>query len=203
MLRIDPESQSERENYQLLISSVIPRPVALVTTLTAEGVLNAAPFSYFSIVSAKPPMVSVAVQRRGSEPKDTARNAMQIGEFVVHVTDEANVELANRTAANFGPDESEVAAAGLTAVPSNVVRVPGVAEARIRMECVLEHAFPLGGAAAQPACDLLIGRVVCFHVAEEICVDGRIDPHRLRPVSRLAGSSYGKLGELFELERPQ
>lgn len=202
MISIDPDRQSEKDNYKLLIGSIIPRPIAFVTTLSQKGVLNAAPFSYFNIVTATPPMVSVSVQRRNGLPKDTARNAQDTGSFVVHISDESRIEAINQTAASLGPEESEVLLAGLTPVPSTKVTVPGVAEAKIRMECVLERSIPLGGSDASPACDLIIGRVVCFHLAENVYRNGYIDPEELQPVSRLAGSSYSKLGEQFSIKRP-
>jgi len=203
MITIDPADQTERDNYKLMIGSIVPRPIALMTTLSEDGVVNAAPFSYFNIVTANPPMISVSVQRKGGQQKDSARNAVATGSFVVHITDEDNVEAANRAAVNLPPDESELGFAGFTAVPSSAVPVPGLAEAKIRMECVLEHAYPLGGTADAPACDLLIGRVVRFHVADELLSAGRIDARLLAPVSRLAGNTYGKLGEMFSLDRPE
>ncbi|RKP51678.1 flavin reductase family protein [Cohnella endophytica] len=203
MKPIDPNVLSERDNYKLLTGSIIPRPVAFVTTLSSEGVLNAAPFSYFNIVTANPPMISVSVQRKsGGERKDTSRNAIDTGAFVVHVSDEDYVDRINVTAANLPSGESEVELAGLTPIGSDKIPVAGIAEAKIRMECVLEQAIPLGGTQEAPACDLLIGRVVMFHVAEALHEGGRIDPLALKPVSRLAGSSYAKLGELFSIERP-
>ncbi|WP_217594179.1 flavin reductase family protein [Cohnella sp. GbtcB17] len=203
MIEIDPSAQTERDNYKLMIGSIVPRPIALMTTMSADGVVNAAPFSYFNIVTANPPMVSISVQRKGGVQKDSARNAVATGSFVVHVTDESNVGAANLAAANLPPEESELGFAGFTAVPSSAVPVPGLAEAKIRMECVLEHAYPLGGTADAPACDLLIGRVIRFHVADELLSGGRIDAQLLQPVSRLAGNAYAKLGEAFSLERPE
>ncbi|MBB6694655.1 flavin reductase family protein [Cohnella xylanilytica] len=203
MAVIDPSNQSESDNYKLLIGSILPRPIALVTTLSEEGVVNAAPFSYFNIVCSNPPMISVAVQRKNGVPKDTSRNAMSAGSFVVHIADESNVGAANEAAAPLPPDESELPAAGLTQVPSEKIPVPGVAEAKVRMECVLERSLPLGGTEGTPQCDLLIGRVVCFHVADELLHNGRIDALKLRPVSRLAGNNYAKLGEIFTLDRPE
>lgn len=203
MLSIDPTGQSVQDNYKLLIGSIVPRPIAFVTTQSKEGVLNAAPFSFFNIVTANPPMVAVSVQRKpGGVQKDTARNAAIAGEFVVHISDESYIEAINVTAANLPPEESEVDLAGLTAIPSELVSVPGIAEARIRMECVLEQSLPLGGSEASPACDLLIGRVVRFHVDEALYENGRISAEALKPVSRLASSDYAKLGEQFSIERP-
>jgi len=202
MIGLDSAALSEREGYKLLIGSIVPRPIALVTTLSPDGVLNAAPFSYFNIVSSNPPMVSVSVQRRNGEPKNTSRNAMETGEFVVHIADESYIAQINETAANLPPEESEVTLAGLTPTPSTKVAVPGVAEAKVRMECVLERSIPIGGEKGSPTCDLLIGRVVYFHLDEAVYENGRIDPVKLAPVSRLAGSSYAKLGVIFSIERP-
>ncbi|WP_433945344.1 flavin reductase family protein [Paenibacillus sp. SN-8-1] len=203
MISIDPAMQEDRDNYKLLIGSVVPRPIALVTTLTEDGVLNAAPFSYFSIISSTPPLLSVSVQRKKGQMKDTARNAIRQRELVIHIVDETNVEAANQAAASLPPGESEVTAAGLTPVDSEAVHVPGLAEAKFRMECVLEHAYELGGTDGEPGCDLLIARVVRFQVAEEIIQGGRIDAKKLAPVSRMAGDYYSTLGQLFSLERPQ
>ncbi|REK71789.1 flavin reductase family protein [Paenibacillus paeoniae] len=202
MIAIDPELQSAQDNYKLLIGSIIPRPIALVTTLSSAGVLNAAPFSFFNIVSSNPPMVSLSVQRRDGICKDTTRNAEAQGAFVIHIVDEHNVEAVNQTAAATAPDVSEVELAGLTPIASDRIGVPGVREARIRMECVLEHALPLGGTDGSPACDLLIGRVVRFHIADSLYEKGRIDTDSLNPVSRLAGDDYAALGEKFTLMRP-
>ncbi|WP_309121802.1 flavin reductase family protein [Paenibacillus sp.] len=203
MISIDPAQRTARDNYKLLIGSIIPRPIAFVTTVSDIGVLNAAPFSYFSIVSSAPPMISVSVQRKSGTRKDTARNAIGAGAFVVHIVDETNVEAVNRTAAGLPSDESEVTYAALTPVASEAIAVPGVREAKIRMECVLEKALELGGTDAEPACDLLIGRVVRFHLAEEVYQGGYILADRLQPVSRLAGNEYAALGKSFTLERPQ
>ncbi|MCY9544858.1 flavin reductase family protein, partial [Paenibacillus alvei] len=97
MLTIYPEEQTERDNYKLLIGSILPRPIAFITTLSAEGVLNAAPYSYFNIVSADPPMVSVSVQRKKGVRKDTSKNIMETGSFVVHISDEDYIEAINMT----------------------------------------------------------------------------------------------------------
>lgn len=202
MISIDPAVQSDRDNYKLLIGSVVPRPIAFVTTLSQQGILNGAPFSYFSIVSSNPPLLSVSVQRKNGEMKDTARNAIATGELVVHIVDEANVEAINQTAATLPPDESEVVFAGLTPINGETVKVPGIAESKFRMECVLEHAFELGGTERTPGCDLLIARVVRFRISEEVLQDGRIDAEKLAPVSRMAGNFYSTLGRMFTIERP-
>lgn len=203
MHSIDPATLGERDAYKLMIGGIIPRPIAWVTTMTAAGTVNAAPFSYFNIVTSNPPMISVSVQRKAGVMKDTARNAADNGEFVVHIADERNVAAMNATAANLGPEESEVALAGLTLTASESVRVPGLAEAAYRMECKVEHILPLGGNGESPACDLLIGRVVRFHISEDIYDGaGHIAADELKPVSRLAGTNYAKLGAIFSIDRP-
>lgn len=196
MISIDPLQNSERDNYKLLTGSIIPRPIAFVTTMSGEGILNGAPFSYFNIVSSNPPMISISIQHAAGQSKDTARNIMQMKEFVVHIVDQQNVGQVNITAAPLPPDQSEVALVGLTPVDSLQIAVPGVKEAKVRMECTLEHCLEL------PNNDLIIGRIVQFHIDEDIYEQGRIDPVKLGAVSRLAGNNYAGIGEVFTIERP-
>ncbi|RBP86231.1 flavin reductase (DIM6/NTAB) family NADH-FMN oxidoreductase RutF [Cytobacillus firmus] len=202
MLSIDPIDNTERENYKFLIGSIIPRPIAFVTTHSNEGVLNGAPFSYFNIVTSNPPMISLAIQRKEGTQKDTARNIINTKEFVVHIVDEENVEKINMTAAALLPDQSEIELAQLTPVESTKISVPGVMEAKIRMECTLEHSLSLAGTDT-PGCDFIIGKVVQFHIDEGIYEKGRIDPRGLAAVSRLAGINYAKIGEMFSIDRPK
>lgn len=196
MLSFDPYQQTDRENYKLLTGSIIPRPIAFVTSKSPQGIVNAAPFSYFNIVSSNPPMLSVSVQRQGGRKKDTARNILSGKEFVVHLVDEENVFEVNETAASLPPDESEIDVTKLTLIDSEEIRVPAVVQAKVRFECVLYQAVDLVNT------DLLIGRIVRIHVDEAIYENGRINAALLKPVSRLAGTNYAKLGEVFSLERP-
>jgi flavin reductase (DIM6/NTAB) family NADH-FMN oxidoreductase RutF len=202
LLSIDPVNNTERENYKFLIGSIIPRPIAFVTTQSKDGILNGAPFSYFNIVSSNPPMISLSIQRTSGRQKDTAINIIETKEFVVHIVDEQNVEKVNMTAASLPPDQSEIELAQLTPVNSVKVSVPGVKEAKIRMECILEHALELGGQDS-PGCDFIIGKVVQFHIESDIYENGRINPRGLAAVSRLAGTNYAKIGEMFSIERPE
>ncbi|MED4073983.1 flavin reductase family protein [Priestia endophytica] len=202
MLSIEPGAMSEREIYKFLIGSIIPRPIAFVTTTSKDGILNGAPFSYFNIVSSNPPMISLSIQRSEGKQKDTARNIIESKQFVVHIVDEQNVEKINKTAASLAPNQSEIELANLTPVESVKISVPGVKEAKIRMECSLEHSLELGGSDS-PGCDLIIGKVVQFHIEQDIYKNGRIDPNGLAAVSRLAGDNYAKIGEIFEVKRPK
>lgn len=201
MISIDPKQNSERDNYKLVIGSIIPRPIAFVTTQSEDGIVNGAPFSYFNIVSSNPPMVSVAIQRPNQQLKDTARNIYDNGQFVVHIVDDENVVKINETAASLPPEESEIELANLTLVPSEKISVPGIKESKIRMECKLVQAIPLGGDV--PGSDLFIGEIVRFHIDDAIYENGRIDPRGLNAVSRLAGTSYAKIGEIFSIDRPK
>jgi flavin reductase (DIM6/NTAB) family NADH-FMN oxidoreductase RutF len=202
LLSIDPSKNTERENYKFLIGSIVPRPIAFVTTISKDGVVNGAPFSYFNIVSSNPPMISLAIQRLDGKQKDTAKNIIENKEFVVHIVDEQNVEKVNKTAANLPPDQSEIEFAKLTPIESTKISVPGVQEAKIRMECSLEYSLELGGMDS-PGCDLIIGKVVQFHIENEIYENGRINPKGLGAVSRMAGNFYAKIGDVFSIERPQ
>ncbi|HHU18660.1 MAG TPA: flavin reductase family protein [Bacilli bacterium] len=202
MLAFDPNEISERQNYKFLIGTIIPRPIAFVTSTGTDEIINGAPFSYFNVVSSNPPMISIAVQRKAGQMKDTARNIIKNKEFVVHIVDQTNVEQINETAANLAPTESELIRAKLTTVPSEKISVPGVKEAKVRFECVLEKAVELGEA-GNVGVDLLIGKIVHYHIDETIYQeDQRIDPDQLAAVSRLAGNNYAKIGEIFEIVRP-
>ncbi|WP_124727140.1 flavin reductase family protein [Staphylospora marina] len=199
---IDPKQQSKKDNYKLLIGSVLPRPIAFVTSLGPNGTLNAAPFSFFNVVGTQPPLLAFScIRKPGGVMKDTARNILEHGEFVVHVVDGNNVAMVNDTSIDFPPEESEAEAVGFTPVPSEAVKVPGLKEAKIRMECRLYRHFVLGGTDEEPDCDHLIGEVVLFHIDDALCDGGRIDTVALDPVGRLAGTTYVRLGEMFSMPR--
>lgn len=202
MLSFDPTTNTERENYKLLIGSIVPRPIAFVTSITKDGTINAAPFSYFNVVSSHPPMISISVQRKNGVSKDTARNIIQSQEFVVHIVDEQNVEAVNTTAASLPPEESEIKHANLSLVDSESVSVPGVKEAKVRFECTLEQAITLDNK-GEIGTDLLIGKIVHYHIDQQIYEDGKINHHDLGAVSRLAGSDYATIGDVFSIERPK
>ncbi|MFJ7669205.1 flavin reductase family protein [Lysinibacillus sp. NPDC097195] len=202
MISIDPKNNTERENYKLLTGSIIPRPIAFVTTKSEHGVVNGAPFSYFNIVSSNPPMLSLAIQRSAGSLKDTARHIQYQGQFVVHIVDEDNVSQVNETAASLAATESEVEKVGFTVIDSNRINVPGIMEAKVRMECRLIQTIPLKNGEEQTG-DLFIGEVVQFHLDEAVYQEGRIDSSALKAVSRLAGSSYATIGDIFEIARPK
>lgn len=202
MLSIDPKNNTERENYKLLTGNIIPRPIAFVISVAEDGTINGAPFSYFNIVSSNPPMISLAIQRKNGERKDTTRNILGKREFVIHIVDEDNVEKINITAASLPSNESEIELAKLTPIPSECISVPGIKEAKVRFECELEQIVELGEGDSVGT-DLIIGKIVRYQIDESIYEEGRINHNSLKAVSRLAGSNYAKLGEIFSIERPE
>lgn len=202
MLDFSPEQLTEKEKKKFLIGSVIPRPIALVSTMSDE-VLNIAPFSYFNIVTYDPPMLSVAVQRSNGESKDTARNILENNEAVLHIVDADNVEEANKTSASLSETESELDISRFTKVASKTVAVPGLNEAKVRYEAELYQNVVIYNEGNIPTTDLLLLKVKHYHINEDIYHNGYIDPRKLKAVSRLAGNDYAEIGEIFTVERPE
>ncbi|QXE02091.1 flavin reductase family protein [Terribacillus sp. DMT04] len=204
MYTLDANNLPAKTHYKILSGSIIPRPIAFVTTMS-DKVINAAPFSYFSVVSADPPLVSISVQRNGTKQKDTARHAIATGELVVHITSEAIVEEMNKTAATLSEEESELELTSFTLAPSTYISVPGIAEASIRMECTLYDHIEIKKEDGQTTADLLLAKVVGYHLSPDVYdkETGYLDAQSIQPTSRLAGNDYSKLGELFTLKRPK
>ncbi len=203
MLEFSPEQLTDKEKKKFLIGSVIPRPIALVSTISEDGIVNVAPFSYFNIVTYDPPMLSIAVQRANGESKDTARNVLESGEAVLHIVDADNVEQANNTSAPLSKDESELDISSFTTVDSKVVKVPGLNEAKVRYETELYENVVVYNEKNIPTTDLLMLKVKHYHIDAAIYRNGYIDPVKLKAVSRLAGNDYADIGEIFTVERPE
>ena len=203
MKTIYADDLSEQEIYKVFTGTISPRPVAFVTTQSEAGVLNAAPFSFFNIVASNPPVLAISVQRKAGQLKDTARNILENNEFVIHLVDELNVGEVNQTAANLSYGESELDLTHLSQVESDVIAVAGVNEAKVRFECRLKDHLEIKNGDKTSA-DLILGEVLAFHLAETV-VDKNLytDYEALKPVSRLAGQDYAKLGERFKLIRPK
>ena len=201
MRQIDPNDHASRNIYYLMTSIVVPRPIAWVSTMSRDGVLNLAPFSYFNAITSKPPLLSISVGRRRGARKDTANNASATRELVVNVVTEPNLDKMVQTSGDYGPEVDEFAKAGLTPLDSALVKPPRVAEAPVQMECKTREIFELSPGIA----DLVIAEVVMFHIAEDLPLDDdlRLPAADLRPVARLGGSEYAFLGEILERDRPK
>ncbi|MDQ3953390.1 MAG: flavin reductase family protein [Actinomycetota bacterium] len=190
---IEPARLEGREPYFLITSLVVPRPIAWVSSLSAEGVANVAPHSYFNVISSNPWILHFT----STGEKDTLRNVRATGEFVVNVVTRELVEEMNFTSADFPPGESEFEWARLEAAASVRVAPPRVARARVAFECKLNDVVSKGNG------HMVFGDVVLAHVDEELLHEGRVDPHLLRPVGRLGGALYTDAsGDVFKLPRP-
>ena len=192
---IDAKDLKAEECYRLLTGLVVPRPIAWVTTLSYEGVVNLAPFSHFTFVSPKPPMLAISVGQKAGVYKDTARNIMAGEEFVVHIADRPLVSAVHESAVEYPPDVSEVSVLGLETVPSRFVRPPRLSIAPVAMECRLRHCIEFGETRSR----LLVGEVLTFHLRDGLLANGKIDTRKLDPICRLAGPNYGTLGEIVTM----
>lgn len=202
-MHLDPASlPSWNDVYKYLIGSVVPRPIAWVSTVDEQGTQNLAPFSFFTVVAANPPTICFTVMRRGSDgqKKDTLRNIEATQEFVVNIVSEPLVEQMNATATEFAPDVSEFEQTNLTPAASVVVKAPRVGEALVNLECKLTQIVEIGGN-EKGAGALVIGQVVQIHVDDAIHYDGKIDTVKLQPVGRMAGAQYIRCTDTFELAR--
>ena len=198
-MQLDPRTLEQISIYKLLISSVVPRPIAWVSSVDANGVRNLAPFSYFMAITDSPPTIAFSCSARESGKKDTLRNVEATREFVVNITDDDRAEAMNLSSGDFPPDVDEFAVSRLTPAPSAMVKAPRVAEAPINMECRLVQLLPVGTKAT-----LVIGEVVQWHVRDDVydAKTGRLDMERLRPVGRLCGNLYSHIHQIFEMKRP-
>ena len=179
--------------YRLLTAVVVPRPIAWVTSLSAEGVVNLAPHSFYTVACARPPIV----QFTSVGSKDTLRNVLDTGEFVVNLAHGPLIRAVNNSSAAFASDESEPAQLGITMEPSEAVRPPRVKDSPASIECVLHSTNELGDST------VVLGTVVLITVADDVLVDGHPDYHRLDPLARLGKDEWGMHAEVVSLERPR
>lgn len=198
-MELDLEHHKDRA-YPLLASLVTPRPIAWVTTVDTDGVVNAAPFSFFNVLGANPPIVGFCPGNRESGvPKDTALNIRTNHEFVVNLVDDATAEAMNKTAATLPHGVSELTEAGLSTAPSSVVRPPRIAESPASLECVEWGTLQIGDNR------LIIGLVKRLHVRDELLDREtlRIRTELFHPIGRMASPHwYCRTGERFEMKRP-
>jgi flavin reductase (DIM6/NTAB) family NADH-FMN oxidoreductase RutF len=202
MLAFDPANQSPGDIYKLMIGAIVPRPIALVSTVDGDNVRNLAPFSYFTACSSNPPVVVFCPILRPVPPmaKDTLRNILATREFVVNIVSEEFAERMNATSAQVGPEIDEFELSGLTPMASELIKPARVAESHVHMECRLLQVVqvsdrPGGGS-------LVLGEVLRFHVRQDLIDNFRIDPDKLRAIGRMAGSTYVRTTDRFDLERP-
>ena len=195
---INPADLQPRDAYRLLISVVVPRPIGWVSTVGADGSLNLAPFSFFNAVGHNIVMISVG-QRRGAT-KDTLHNAQATGEFVVNIVNEDLAEAMNITSGEYDYEVNEFDLAKLQIADSIEVKPPRVAASPVSLEAKVTQIIPVDGVHYT----MILGRVVRFHIRDDLLrANGTVDATRLKPVGRLSGDEYAKLGDVFKLTRPR
>ena len=191
-MHVDIKDLSGRARYEWMIRAIVPRPIAFVSTVSAGGAPNLAPFSYFNGVTGRPPVVSIAIgNRRGGARKDTLRNIEETGELVINAVTEEIAQPMADCGPDWPPGVDEFAVAGLTGVPSDLVRPPRVAESPLAMECRLYRLVPVENTAT-----LVLAEILRIHAREEILTDGLPDPAKFRPLGRLGGDDYAGLGPI-------
>ncbi|RPI33439.1 MAG: flavin reductase family protein [Chloroflexota bacterium] len=202
-MEFSPDTLPWNSLYKIMIGSILPRPIGWISSIDMEGRPNLAPFSFFNAVCANPPTILFCPMVRGSDlnPKDTLNNVRSTGEFVANIVTEELALAMNVTSTEFPAEIDEFRAAGLTPVPSVVVRPFRVGESPIHYECRVTEIVDLGEQSGGGS--IVIGRIVHLHVSDEVLIGGdKIDLARLKPIGRLAGSAYCRVTDVFEMVRP-
>ncbi len=197
----DMETLEAASRYKILTATVTPRPIAWVTTRSEDGVVNAAPYSFFNVLGHEPPIVALGLLAGAGRFKDTATNILATGEFVVNLVSEANAAAMNVTCIDAPPEIDELDLAGLTPVASHKIRPPRIAESPVSFECKVLTSMVTG-----PRQTVVIGRVLCAHIDESVVQDRErchIDTGALRLIGRMHGSGwYARCSDLFQMDRP-
>jgi flavin reductase (DIM6/NTAB) family NADH-FMN oxidoreductase RutF len=200
-MNFDPNHIEATQIYQLMVGSITPRPIAWISTLSDTGVLNLAPYSFFTVASCNPPVLTVTqVNPRDRAAKDTLTNLRATKECVVNIVSEELAELMNASCGDYAPDISEFAVLDIESAPSQQVNVAGVKAAKVRFECTLRElvsisSLPMGG-------HMMLLDVVNIFVNESVLVEGQIAPHLLNTIGKLGGNLYSTTHERFEMARP-
>lgn len=198
----DLRALPKASRYKIMSSAITPRPIAWVTTLSADGVPNAAPYSFFNMMGDDPPTIALGLLRGGSGgAKDTAENIIATGEFVVHTVTEADGEAMNVTCMDAPRGIDELACAGVATVPSSVVAPPRIPSAPVAFECRTLHRIETG-----PGQNVIIGEVLVAHVGDAFVLDGErlhFDTPAMQLIARLHGNGwYSRQTDLFQMTRP-
>ncbi len=200
---INPAELEGKYFYRLMTGTVVPRPIAWVSTVNEQGQPNLAPFSFFNLVCYRPPTLLFCPEVRGTDgsPKDTLNNIRATQEFVVNLVTEATAEAMNRTATELPPEVDEFEFGGVTPIPSAEVKPPRVAESPVNFECKLLQIVDIGDG-GPGAGWIVIGEIVHLHVADEVLLpDYKTDIQTLHPIGRLSGYSYTRISDIFEMRR--
>lgn len=194
---------TRKQNYKFLTGSVIPRPIAWITTQGPDQVTNLAPFSFFNVVGSGLPLVMISINRKGPQMKDSARNLLSHPEGVIHIVSQDLIAEMNQTAASLDPNESELNLTDLELIESHTVSVPGIKKAKIRLEVQLDQYVPIEHEGIVIN-DLFILKVTDYHFSDEIFDPEKeyLLPDKIDPVARLAGNNYANITNFQTLKRP-
>jgi flavin reductase (DIM6/NTAB) family NADH-FMN oxidoreductase RutF len=201
-MKFDLDQFGIKDCHDLLVGAVLPRPIAFVSTIGANGVNNLAPFSYFTVLSSKPPILGFGIgSKRDGGKKDTLANLEFSGDFVINVVTENLVEAMNQTSGDYPPEVDEFQVAGLTPGKSDLVQSPRVTESPINIECRLKQILQFGDA---PRINrFVVGEVVRIHIKKELLEGNIIRAERLKAIGRMGGDFYCRTQDLFEMKRPE
>jgi flavin reductase (DIM6/NTAB) family NADH-FMN oxidoreductase RutF len=200
-MQFDPNELDYSAVYKLLTGAIIPRPIGWISSISEDGINNLAPFSYFNAVGDDPPHVMFSVGRGNNINKDTLNNVLNTKQFVVNMVTEALAEKMNLTAQSVPSHVDEFALAHIDSIPSIKVKALRVKESPITFECELVHHYFLEDHKNGGAC-IIIGRIVMMHFDESVLMDNyKINLENYKPIARLAGSNYAKIGEIFSVKR--
>lgn len=198
-MQFDPNNLDSSLLYKLITGSIIPRPIAWIATIDNNGINNLAPFSYFNIVGEKHIMFSTAKNK--GQNKDTLSNILSNGEFVLNMVTEELAEAMNTTAAELPSDEDEFVYAKVTPIDSELIKPKRVKESKISFECKMIHTYTMPHPENNGA-TMIVGEIVMMHFDDAVLLDNyKINMENYKPVSRLAGSNYSKIGEIFSIKR--
>jgi flavin reductase (DIM6/NTAB) family NADH-FMN oxidoreductase RutF len=200
MMRFETANLTPQENYKLLIGGILPRPIAWVSSISADGDVNLAPFSFFTVASANPPILCFnPMYNQDAQAKDTLRNIREQGEFVINTVSASHLEVMNKSCHNLAHGTDEFEYAGIKKAESCFVKPPRVANAVVSFECKLNKIVDLGDQALSG--HLILGDVVAVHVADDAVLDGKINSDKLDAIARMSGVDYSLTRERIQLSR--
>jgi len=199
-MKFDPKSLNKRDLHELFANTILPRPIAFVSTIGEDGIFNLAPFSFFTPLCLKPAVVGLSIGwKRGGKKKDTLRNIEFTKDFVVNVVTDSLAEAMNKASAEYSSGVDEFEEVGLTAGKSDVVQAPLVVESPVNLECQLVQILALGEIPSGST--VVIGEVVLVHIRDDLWKEDHIEISKLRPIGRLGGDYYCRTTDLFEMKR--
>lgn len=203
MFHFSATELTRKQNYKFLTGSVIPRPIAWITTQGPDQLTNLAPFSFFNVVGSSIPLVMVSINRKGPQMKDSARNLLAHPEGVIQIVSQDLITAMNQTAASLEPDKSELNLTDLELIDSHTVSVPGIKEAKIRLEVQVHQYVPIE-LAGTIINDLFILKVTDYHFSDDIFDPEKeyLLPDKIDPVARLAGNNYANITNFQTIKRP-